>query len=59
MKKSNNKRVVKVKGGGSNLSNLLHNMPVKNISLIYNLIASYGKKGWRGGYKFTSNPITA
>lgn len=59
MRKGNNKRVVKVKGGGSNLSNLLHNMPVKNISLIYNLIASYGKKGWRGGYKFTSNPITA
>lgn len=59
MKKGNNKRVVKVKGGGSNLSNLLHNMPKKNIALIYNLIASYGKKGWRGGYKFTSNPITA
>lgn len=59
MKKGNNKRIVKIKGGGSNLSNLLHNMPKKNIALIYNLIASYGKKGWRGGYKFTSNPITA
>ena len=59
IKKGNNKRIVKIKSGGANLSNLLHNMPKKNIALIYNLIASYGKKGWRGGYKFTSNPITA
>jgi len=58
-RKNSNKRIVKIKGGNSNLSNLLHNMPKKNIALIYNLIASYGKKGWRGGYKFKNNPITA
>lgn len=54
----NKNRSVKVKSSGANLSNLIHDMPIRNISLIYNIIASYGKKGWRGGYKFASNPIT-